>query len=115
MVTHDVVAGIPEESLTHHRYSISSDEYNGLDQSASSLRNDSRTKRALSKITNRLPFMGGTATSALPETIWTAKTNFAYDTRLLYKRRITTMYTSFTSLRSYVEINYAGFRKILKK
>lgn len=108
-------AGIPEESFTRHRYSISSDEYNGLDQSASSLRNDSRTKRALSKITNRIPFMGGTTTSALPETIWTAKTNFAYDTRLLYKRRITTMYTSFTSLRSYVEINYAGFRKILKK
>ncbi|KAJ7613156.1 SPX domain-containing protein [Roridomyces roridus] len=47
--------------------------------------------------------------------MWTSKTEFAYDTRLLFKRRITTLYISITSLKSYVEVNYSGFRKILKK
>lgn len=49
------------------------------------------------------------------ETIWTAKTTAAWDARMLFKRRITTLYISATSLRSYVELNHSGFRKILKK
>lgn len=51
----------------------------------------------------------------LQTSIWTAKTNYAYDTRVLFKRKITNLFISFTSLRSYVELNYTGFRKILKK
>ncbi|KAF4597064.1 low-affinity phosphate transporter [Pleurotus pulmonarius] len=47
--------------------------------------------------------------------IWTSQSNYAYDTRLLYKRRITTQYIALTSLKAYVEVNYSGFRKILKK
>jgi len=47
--------------------------------------------------------------------IWTSGTDYAYDTRLLFKRRITNLYISFTSLKSYVEINASGFRKIIKK
>lgn len=47
--------------------------------------------------------------------VWTSGTDYAYDTRLLFKRRITTLYISFTNLKSYVEVNYSGFRKILKK
>ncbi|KAH6901271.1 SPX domain-containing protein [Coprinopsis sp. MPI-PUGE-AT-0042] len=47
--------------------------------------------------------------------IWTSGSDYAYDTRLLFKRRITTLYISFTNLKSYVEVNYSGFRKILKK
>lgn len=35
--------------------------------------------------------------------------------RLLFKRRIRDLYTAFTNLRSYVEVNYSGFRKIIKK
>lgn len=50
-----------------------------------------------------------------PENIWTSQSNYAYDTRLLYKRRITTQYIALTSLKAYVEVNYSGFRKILKK
>ncbi|KAE9390604.1 SPX-domain-containing protein [Gymnopus androsaceus JB14] len=53
--------------------------------------------------------------TSIPENIWTARTNYAYDTRLLFKRRITNLYIAFTSIRSYVEVNYSGFRKILKK
>ncbi len=50
-----------------------------------------------------------------PETIWTAKTPAAWDTRMLFKRRITTLYISATSLKSYTELNHSGLRKILKK
>lgn len=49
------------------------------------------------------------------ETVWTAKNNYARDTQLLFKRRITKIYVSAILLRSYVELNYSGFRKILKK
>jgi phosphate transporter len=48
-------------------------------------------------------------------TIWTARSDYAYDTRILFKRRITTIYISFTHLRSYIDLNYSGFRKIIKK
>ena len=48
-------------------------------------------------------------------TIWTARSDYAYDTRLLFKRRIRILYIAFTNLRSYVEVNYSGFRKIIKK
>ncbi|KAF8638963.1 hypothetical protein AX17_001824 [Amanita inopinata Kibby_2008] len=48
-------------------------------------------------------------------TVWTSQSDYAYDTRLLFKRRITKLYISLTNLRSYVELNYSGFRKIIKK
>lgn len=47
--------------------------------------------------------------------MWNARNNYAQDTQLLFKRKITRTYVLATSLRSYVELNYAGFRKILKK
>ncbi|EIN03935.1 Sodium/sulfate symporter [Punctularia strigosozonata HHB-11173 SS5] len=49
------------------------------------------------------------------DTTWTSSSNYAWDTRLLFRRRITNLYVSVSSLKSYVEINYSGFRKILKK
>ncbi|KAI5823261.1 hypothetical protein K523DRAFT_421584 [Schizophyllum commune Tattone D] len=39
----------------------------------------------------------------------------ATDTRFLYKRRITSRYTSFTTLKSFLDVNYSGLRNILKK
>jgi phosphate transporter len=48
-------------------------------------------------------------------TIWTAKTNYAWDTRLQFKRRITNLYVTLAALKSYVDTNFSGFRKILKK
>lgn len=58
-----------------------------------------------------------TSTTSDPraDTVWTAKNNYARDTQLLFKRRITKLYVSTILLRSYVELNYSGFRKILKK
>lgn len=34
---------------------------------------------------------------------------------MVYKRRITTLFLQAISLRSYIELNRTGFRKILKK
>ncbi|KAI4528345.1 hypothetical protein K525DRAFT_184296 [Schizophyllum commune Loenen D] len=39
----------------------------------------------------------------------------ATDTLYLYKRRIATRYTSFTSLKSFLKVDYSGLRNILKK
>lgn len=49
------------------------------------------------------------------DTVWTARNNYAMDIQLLFKRRITNLYLSIMSLKSYVELNHSGFRKILKK
>jgi phosphate transporter len=46
---------------------------------------------------------------------WNAGSHYAQDTRLLFKRKITNLYVSVTSLKSYAEVNQSGFRKILKK
>ncbi|KAG6905174.1 hypothetical protein DXG01_004419 [Tephrocybe rancida] len=54
------------------------------------------------------------STSGL-DTIWTSRSHYATDTRLLFKRKITMLYVSLTNLKSYVENNQAGFHKILKK
>lgn len=59
---------------------------------------------------------GNGAQATFPqETIWNSRSNYAWDIQLLFKRRITNLYLTATSLRSYVELNYSGFRKILKK
>ncbi|KAG8690610.1 low-affinity phosphate transporter [Ceratobasidium sp. 423] len=54
-------------------------------------------------------------TPLVGETIWQSRSPAATDLQMLFKRRITTLYISLTSLKSYVELNYTGFRKILKK
>ncbi|KAA1467267.1 Sodium/sulfate symporter [Dentipellis sp. KUC8613] len=74
---------------------------------ASKLR-DSIVSLTSPQLTARSPLDGG-------ETIWTSKSDYATDTQLLFKRRITNLYVQVSALRSYVELNYSGFRKILKK
>jgi phosphate transporter len=123
---------IPEERPIRHRYSISSsDESAGdLETSVASIRQapiihgatypraGSSSKSPLGKarsLANKLNFMRDSSLSQNDENIWTAKTDFAWDTRILFKRRITALYIQLISLKSYVEINYSGFRKILKK
>jgi phosphate transporter len=103
------------------RISLSSSEgAPDLEASVSSLRKaPSLGRGTVSRIAGKLGLVRDTSeslsSSTGPETIWTAQTHYAYDTRLLFKRRIMTLYVSLTSLRSYVEVNYSGFRKILKK
>jgi len=74
-------------------------------------------KGTLGKLTNTFNNLRESFSSAQDQdhTIWTARSGYAYDIRLLFKRRITNLYISFTNLRSYVEVNYSGFRKIIKK
>ncbi|KAI0353693.1 Sodium/sulfate symporter [Trametes cingulata] len=110
------------------RYSVSSDDRDDLEASVASLdpnvdrqgtgRGNSksplvRAKSLANKLRDSLISTG--STSSQPETVWTARNNYAQDTQLLFKRKITRTYVFATSLKSYVELNYAGFRKILKK
>ena len=86
----------------------------GTGRGGSTSRSPMRTAKNLA---NRI-FMKDSVTSnnfPVPDTIWTAKSNYAWDVQLLFKRRITNLYLTATSLRAYVELNYSGFRKILKK
>ncbi|KAG9127238.1 low-affinity phosphate transporter [Ceratobasidium sp. 392] len=55
------------------------------------------------------------ASTVVGGSIWQLRTPAATDIQMLFKRRITTLYISLTSLKSYIELNYTGFRKILKK
>ena len=75
-------------------------------------------KGTLDRLSNTFNSLRGSFSSShhdLDNTVWMARSDYAYDIRLLFKRRIRNLYIAFTNLRSYVEINYSGFRKIIKK
>ncbi|CAK5268935.1 unnamed protein product [Mycena citricolor] len=102
---------LADEYTRGHRLSISSVSSDGHGESHSPA---AQPRGTISRIANK--FMRASATSSTgPENVWTSKSDFATDTRMLYKRRITRLYIMITSLRSYVEVNYSGLRKILKK
>jgi phosphate transporter len=119
---------VPEGSPVRHRYSISSsDDTHDLEANmtsrpryasqtwsyglpGSSSKSPIAAARALA---NRLSFAKDSSSDT--DDIWSAKTNYAWDMRLLFKRRITNLFISLSSLKAYVEINYSGFRKVLKK
>ncbi|KAF7375640.1 SPX domain-containing protein [Mycena sanguinolenta] len=107
---------IPEDEPTPRRLSVSSSSSDGHGDGPGS---PTVPMGTLGKLRNKLTpdFMRSSITSSVfePQNVWTSKSDYAYDTRLLFKRRITTLYISVTSLKSYVEVNYSGFRKILKK
>lgn len=88
----------------------------GLEQSVDSLsvarRNRSRSNASRSRSLREM-FSG--SISGLPLTIWTSKSDYAADTQLVFKRRVTTLYINFCALKAYVELNHSGFSKILKK
>ncbi|KAJ6543566.1 SPX domain-containing protein [Mycena vulgaris] len=109
-------APIPEESTArYHRRSISSASSDGHPEASPG--SPTAPLGTIGRLANKLTpdFMRSSVTSSTHENVWTSRSDYAYDTRLLFKRRITTLYISVTSLKSYVEINYSGFRKILKK
>ncbi|KAI5886234.1 Sodium/sulfate symporter [Schizophyllum commune H4-8] len=122
-VTVGPAEAIPEDAplsppFDARRYSHSSEDHDrGLEDSLISLPGKSGALGKARTLANRIVNLKDSVTSAgsASETIWNSRSNYATDTRLLYKRRITALFTSFTSLKSYVEVNYSGFRKILKK
>ncbi|OCH89601.1 Sodium/sulfate symporter [Obba rivulosa] len=124
------------DTIPRRRYSISSnEEHADLEASIASLRtpphqdpadagSESGRGEILSspltkakQLASKLHIMTNSVTSStgVPETVWTARNNYAWDVQLLFKRRITNLYVAVTALKSYVELNYSGFRKILKK
>jgi len=116
-------SGRKRKNSTLRRLSVSSSEDGAeLDASVSSLRRGGASLRGKSPrvsartLVNTWNSLTQTASAAqLPETVWTSDTDYAWDVRLLFKRRITNLYVATASLKSYVELNYSGFRKILKK
>jgi hypothetical protein len=74
-----------------------------------------RVRGLANKLRSGIASLGSPHPPVGDETIWTSKKNFATDTQLLFKRRITNLYVQVSALRSYVELNYSGFRKVLKK
>lgn len=128
-----VASTIPEEYPVRHRYSISSSDGNGtdLEASAASVRQaphiqintfprgagDGRSPKGRTRtLGTKINSMIDSLTSSISgDTVWTAKNDYALDTRILFKRKITALYISVSALKSYVEINYSGLRKILKK
>ena len=75
------------------------------------------TRGALGKLSHTLNNLRESFSSSHDQdhSVWTARSDYAYDLRLLFKRRIRILYIAFTNLRSYVEVNFSGFRKIIKK
>ena len=110
----------PHTSAERRRHSVVSvDQDMHPNEDSTTVRRRSISMSAtLGKITTKLTNFKDwkpASPSAHELTIWTSRSDYAYDIRLLYKRRITNVYISFTNLNSYVEINYSGFRKIIKK
>lgn len=118
---------IGSKQKKNRRSSVSSDERDDLDASMASLDPNSGDRSGVGRGASKSPLVRARAlasklrdsiistSSAGPETVWTARNNYAWDMQLLYKRKITNLYVLATSLRAYVELNYSGFRKILKK
>ncbi|EMD33375.1 hypothetical protein CERSUDRAFT_117988 [Gelatoporia subvermispora B] len=125
------------DTVPRRRYSISSNEdHADLEASIASLRASTHQDRATGGLeagrgdTGNSPMTKAkqlasklhivkdniaSSSNGSPETVWTARNNYAWDVQLLFKRRITNLYVSTAALKSYVELNYSGFRKILKK
>lgn len=129
--THILLSGGNPKGSHNRRYSLSSNEDHGdLEASIASLRSSAAHDPSASLVATSSQGRGNSRSpmraprtiasrifgrDSLPETVWTAKNNYAMDVQLLFKRRITNLYLSATSLRSYIELNLTGFRKILKK
>ncbi|KAI0319073.1 SPX domain-containing protein [Amylostereum chailletii] len=110
---HSQPAAVPEGELAP----IASSSHN---RSTSKGRSNSPnvSRRIVTKLTNSIASLASPharESSVVEETIWNSKSNYAMDTQLLFKRRITNLYVQLSALKSYVELNYSGFRKILKK
>ncbi|PPQ69298.1 hypothetical protein CVT26_001616 [Gymnopilus dilepis] len=110
--------GAPTSRSGERRLSVSSSEDNHEFEDVVAAQGTTRHQGALGRISNKISDLRDSiysTSSQAGHTVWTSKSDYAYDTRLLFKRRITNLYVAFTNLKSFVEVNYAGFRKILKK
>ena len=78
-------------------------------------------KGVITKLANSIASLGhgsrhdSASASGAGDTIWKSSSNYALDTQLLFKRRLTNLFVDSSSLKSYAEMNYTGFRKVLNK
>ncbi|GJN93376.1 hypothetical protein Rhopal_006430-T1 [Rhodotorula paludigena] len=47
--------------------------------------------------------------------VWDGLSDWAIDTRIMYKRRLAGLFTSLSELKQFVDLNYTGLSKVLKK
>ncbi|GAA6050403.1 hypothetical protein JCM3770_004020 [Rhodotorula araucariae] len=57
----------------------------------------------------------GLMTGAGAGAVWEGLSDWAIDTRIMYKRRLAGLFTSLSELKQYVDLNYTGLSKVLKK
>ncbi|GAA5896517.1 hypothetical protein JCM8208_004221 [Rhodotorula glutinis] len=75
------------------------------------------SKRGMSRLSNSLltteeeGLMSGAAGGA----VWEGLSDWAIDTRIMYKRRLASLFTTLSELKQYVDLNYTGLSKVLKK
>lgn len=114
---HSFPAPVPEQEEPRPKPSASRGTRNGRESSGRSRSPAAAVRGLANKLRSSIASLGSPHSPApgSGETIWTSKKNFATDTQLLFKRRITNLYVQVSALRSYVELNYSGFRKVLKK
>ena len=110
-------APVPEGDETGPQQSVSRSGTRDAESLARSRSQTVGVRGIANRLRSSIASLGSphTPVSGGGETIWTSKKNFATDTQLLFKRRITNLYVQVSALRSYVELNYSGFRKVLKK
>ncbi|KDE06348.1 hypothetical protein MVLG_03258 [Microbotryum lychnidis-dioicae p1A1 Lamole] len=58
---------------------------------------------------------GSTANEDDDDGVFGGASDWAIDTRIMYKRRIAALFTSLSELKQYVDLNYTGLSKVLKK
>lgn len=78
-----------------------------------SLGRASRRTRALSHSTSE--GADPSVRLSVAPSVWNANNDYILDIAMLYKRRMTGLFNDLSELKSYVNLNQTGFRKILKK
>ncbi|SCV74838.1 BQ2448_7867 [Microbotryum intermedium] len=58
---------------------------------------------------------GSTVNEDDDDGVFGGTSDWAIDTRIMYKRRIAALFTSLSELKQYVDLNYTGLSKVLKK
>ncbi|TNY22839.1 SPX domain-containing protein [Rhodotorula diobovata] len=74
-------------------------------------------QRGLSRLSNSLLTTEeeGLMSGATGGAVWEGLSDWAIDTRIMYKRRLAGLFTTLSELKQYVDLNYTGLSKVLKK
>lgn len=73
-----------------------------------------RTRRSLANRVMTGSFLTDGEDSSNPQA-WDGLSDWAIDTRIMFKRRLASLFTSLSELKQFVDLNYTGFRKVIKK